>query len=122
VSGAASPWGVDLVVVRDGDEVVATCTLRAAHEGAPGRSHGGVTAAIFDDVFGFVLGLHATVAFTGELGVRYVGPTPLHVPLEFRARLAGRERRKLFLTAEASSAGQVFATATSTFVMVESFG
>jgi hypothetical protein len=35
ISGAASPWGVDLVVRRDGDGVVGTCTLRAAHEGAP---------------------------------------------------------------------------------------
>src|SRR5262245_26314627 len=38
ISGRSSPWGLDLVVRRDGDEAVATCTLRAAHEGAPGRS------------------------------------------------------------------------------------
>ena len=55
ISGRASPWGLDLTVVRDGDEVVARCTLRAAHEGAPTRSHGGIVAAMFDDVYGFVL-------------------------------------------------------------------
>jgi acyl-coenzyme A thioesterase PaaI-like protein len=118
ISGAASPWGVDLVVSRDGDSVIGRCTLRAAHEGAPARSHGGVTAAIFDDLFGFVLTVHQLAAFTGELTVRYVGPAPLHVPLEFRARLAGRERRKLYMAAQATSGGAVFATATATFITI----
>jgi acyl-coenzyme A thioesterase PaaI-like protein len=122
ISGAASPWGVDLVVERNGDAVVGRCTLRAAHEGAPGRSHGGVTAAIFDDLFGFVLAIHQLVAFTGELTVRYAGPAPLHVPLEFRAVLAGRERRKLFMESQASSAGVVFATAQATFIEVTDYG
>jgi len=121
ISGVASPWGVDLVVSRDGDSVVGRCTLRAGHEGAPGRSHGGVTAAIFDDLFGFVLAVHRLVAFTGELGVRYVGPAPLHVPLEFRARMAGTERRKLFMEATGSSDGVVFANARATFITVPTY-
>lgn len=121
VSGAASPWGVDLIVSRDGDAVVGRCTLRAAHEGAPGRSHGGVTAAIFDDLFGFVLAIHQLVAFTGELSVRYSGPAPLHVPVEFRARLVDRQRRKLFMEAEASSDGVAFATSKATFITVDNF-
>ena len=119
ISGAASPWGVDLVITRDGDDVVGRCTLRAAHEGAPGRSHGGVVAATFDDVYGFVLAICQLNAFTGELGVRYVGPAPLHVPVEFRAHLVGRERRKLFMEATASSDGTVFATSTATFITVD---
>ncbi|MCU1504161.1 MAG: hypothetical protein JWM12_3515 [Ilumatobacteraceae bacterium] len=118
ISGAASPWGVDLVVSRDGDAVIGHCTLRAAHEGAPGRSHGGVTAAIFDDLLGFLLTIHQLSAFTGELTVRYLGPAPLHVPLEFRARLVGQERRKLYLEADASGPDGVFATAKAIFITI----
>lgn len=121
ISGAASPWGLDLVVARDGDDVVGRCTLRSAHEGAPGRSHGGVVAAAFDDVYGFVLAIHQFVAFTGELSVRYVGPAPLHVPIELRARLVDRDRRKLFMEATASSDGQVFATSKATFITVDGY-
>jgi acyl-coenzyme A thioesterase PaaI-like protein len=121
VSGSASPWGVDLEVTREGVEVVGRCVLRAAHEGAPTRSHGGVTAAIFDDLFGFVLAVHQQVAFTGELSVRYSGPAPLHVPLEFRARLAGQERRKLFMEAEGSAAGVEFARSKATFITVATY-
>jgi acyl-coenzyme A thioesterase PaaI-like protein len=116
ISGAASPWGVDLVVSRDGDGVIGRCTLRAAHEGAPERSHGGVTAAIFDDLFGFVLAVNQLAAFTGELTVRYVGPAPLHVPLEFRARMVGRDGRKLYMEAQASSGDGLFATAKAVFI------
>ena len=85
ISGRASPWGLDLDVHRHGDEIEALVTLRAAHEGAPGRSHGGVVAALFDDVFGFVLGVIEQAAFTGELTVRYERGTPLHRPLSCRA-------------------------------------
>ena len=118
ISGAASPWGVDLAVTRDGDDVVGRCTLRAAHEGAPARSHGGVVAAIFDDLFGFVLAVHQVAAFTGELTIRYHAPAPLHTPLEFRAHLVGRERRKLFMEAVAASGEGSFAVARTTFVEV----
>ncbi len=99
-SGRSSPWGLDLDVVRDGDEAVAVVTLDSAHEGAPGRSHGGIVAALFDDVFGFVLTIHEQPAFTGELTVRYERGVPLHVPLECRARLTERDGRKMYMTAE----------------------
>jgi acyl-coenzyme A thioesterase PaaI-like protein len=100
VSGRSSPWGMDIEVHRHGDEVEALVTLRAAHEGAPGRSHGGIVAALFDDVFGFVLGVLQEAAFTGELNVRFLAPTPLYRRLACRARLASHEGRKLFIEGE----------------------
>jgi acyl-coenzyme A thioesterase PaaI-like protein len=99
-SGNASPWGLDLEVHRIGEEIEASVTLRAAHEGAPGRAHGGIIAGLFDDVFGFVLGTVGQPAFTGELKVRYLAPTPLHRPLLCRGRLAQREGRKLLIEGE----------------------
>jgi len=104
VSGRSAPWGMDLDVRRAGREVVATLTLGAAHEGAPGRSHGGVVAALFDDVFGFVLDIESDLpAFTGELTIRYERATPLHTPLECRVRLEHRDGRKLHITGELTS-------------------
>jgi acyl-coenzyme A thioesterase PaaI-like protein len=121
ISGAASPWGVDLVITRNGDGVIGRTTFRSAHEGAPGRVHGGVLAATFDDLFGFLNQLLEKRAFTGEISVRYEGPTPLNRPIELRARLVGVEGRKQFFEAEAFDGTTRFARSTATFISVESF-
>ena len=57
VSGAANPMGLGMTIWRDDEEAVARVRLGHAFEGAPGRAHGGVVAAIFDDVMGMVLNL-----------------------------------------------------------------
>jgi acyl-coenzyme A thioesterase PaaI-like protein len=119
ISGRSSPWGLDVEVWREGDEVVSSVTLRPAHEGAPGRSHGGLVAALFDDVFGFVLATLRVPAFTGELTVRYEAGTPIGVPLECRVRLAERAGRKLFMTGELTQDGRVLARSKATFITIE---
>lgn len=119
VSGRSSPWGLDLTIVRDGDEVVGSLTLRAAHEGAPGRSHGGIVAALFDDVYGFVLTLQALPAFTGELSVRYEAGVPIGVPLECRVRLVETNGRKLSMSGELSAGGQVVARSKALFITIQ---
>lgn len=121
VSGRASPWGLDIEVRRDGNDAVATLTLRSAHEGAPGRSHGGIVAALFDDVYGFVLTLNAQPGFTGELGIRYEAGTPIGRPLECRVRQERREGRKLHMSGELTDveSGTVVARSTATFITID---
>lgn len=101
VSGPANPMGIHVKLHREGDDAVARVALGAAFEGAPRRAHGGIVAAVFDDTMGLVLKMIATPAYTGELTVRYLAPTPVGEELEFRARLASREGRKLFIESEA---------------------
>lgn len=119
VGGGANPTGVELDVAFEGDEVVATVVLRRAFEGAPGRAHGGIVAAAFDDVTGFVIGMMREPAFTGELTVRYVAPVPVDETLVMRARLDGRERRKLFISAEAHAGEQLVATCRAIYIAVD---
>jgi acyl-coenzyme A thioesterase PaaI-like protein len=119
VGGATNPTSVDVDVRFEGEEVVATVVLRRAFEGAPGRAHGGIVAAAFDDVTGFVIGLLHEPAFTGELTVRYVKPVPVDEPLVMRARLRGRERRKLFIEAEAHHGDELVATCKAIYITVD---
>lgn len=121
MSGAASPWGLDLDLHRFGDEIEARVTFRAAHEGAPGRCHGGIVAGLFDDVCGYVLGILRQPAFTGELTVRYHAPTPLYRELACRARLDARDGRKLYISADLTDreTGQRIASAKATFIAVD---
>ena len=119
VAGRANPTSVDIEVRHEDDEVVAGVTLRRAFEGAPGRAHGGIVAAAFDDVTGFVIGKLQEPAFTGELTVRYLAPVPVDEPIEMRARLDGRERRKLFISGEARHNGEVIATCRAIYITVD---
>ena len=99
--------------------------LGPAFEGAPNRAHGGVVAAVFDDLMGFVLTIHESPAYTAELTVRYRRPTPVGEEIEFRARLAGRKGRRLHIEAEATDAtGTKIATAEGLFITIprEGFG
>jgi acyl-coenzyme A thioesterase PaaI-like protein len=119
VSGPFNPLGIAIEVRREGDEAVAEVALGAAFEGGPGRAHGGIVAAVFDDVLGYLLSLERMPGFTGELTVRYLAPTPIEVPLTFRARVTGRDGRKLFTAAEARADGEPVATARAVFIGVD---
>lgn len=100
VSGAGNPWSIPLSVVRKGDRAVTTVSLREAFEGAPGRSHGGVVTAIFDDLCGYVLTMLQTMAFTAWIRVEFRHGTPLGHPITFSAWLERQEGRKLFIEGE----------------------
>lgn len=104
ISGRAAPLGLGVRVFRDGDEAVGRITFGPAHEGAPGRCHGGLVSALFDDVFGFLLSLTQQPAFTGTLTVRYEAGAPIGEPLECRVRVDGIEGRKMLLSGELTSA------------------
>ena len=118
VSGSANPMGIAIRVHRDGDEAVAHVNLGAAFEGAPGRAHGGVVAALFDDVMGYILAILEQPAFTGELKVRYNAPTPVGVDLEFRARLRERSGRRMIIDAEARHGDKVISTSEGLFITI----
>jgi len=121
VSGNASPWGLDTEIHREGDDIVAYVTLRAAHEGAPGRAHGGVVSALFDDIFGFVQGVVGITAFTGQLTITYRAGTPLHTRLACRVRAGEQNGRKVIMTGELTvvDTGQLVAEAHSVFITVD---
>lgn len=119
VTGPANPMGIAARIVRDGDDAVLLTTLEEAFEGAPGRAHGGVVAALFDEVLGFVLSIVRTPAYPGRLTVSYRAPTPLGQELEFRARLRSRQGRKLTMEATARSADGLIAEAEGLFIAVD---
>ena len=64
---------------------------------------------------------------TGELTVRYLAPTPIHEPLEFRARVEQVDGRKIDTVADAYTLGPDdqrthVATATARFIAIEGYG
>ncbi len=118
VSGSGNPMSMGLRLSRDGDVAVGDVTLGPAFQGAPGRAHGGVTAALVDETLGGLLPILNLMAFTGELKLRYLAPCPLGVALQFRAWLVDSEGRKLMIKATGKGPDGTFVEADAVFITV----
>jgi acyl-coenzyme A thioesterase PaaI-like protein len=102
-------------------EVTARTTLTARHGGPPGRAHGGVVAALLDEVLGIAAYVAGASGMTGGLDVRFRRATPVGVPLTVTARWVGRDGRRSRATGEIRAPdGRVTAEATAVFVSVGS--
>jgi acyl-coenzyme A thioesterase PaaI-like protein len=120
VEGIANPLAPPMVAcpLDENGEVAAMVTLGSAHEGAPGRAHGGWVAAILDHAVGRAAAQAGSPGMTVSLTVDYHRATPYGVPLDIRARRLDQVGRKVFASAEILTDGQVTASATATLVTV----
>lgn len=110
--------GLRVEVAPEPDTVRTRLVLPRRFEGAPGVAHGGAVAALFDDLFGYVLMRVLTLAVTKELTVRYRRPVRLAEELEAVARLDHRDDRDLYVSGEIIQGGIIAATATAIFTEV----
>ncbi len=74
--------------MRDG-EIHARVRFGAPYAGAPQLVHGGVIAAVFDEVLGVLNVMNEQGGMTGMLTIKYRAPTPIDQVL----RLVGRHER-----------------------------
>jgi acyl-coenzyme A thioesterase PaaI-like protein len=90
-----------------------------AFAGAPGRAHGGVVAALLDEVMGLMNVIHGAMAFTAQLDITYVAPTPVGEPIIARAWLARRDNRKQFVEATLHADDVLVASANALFISID---
>jgi len=101
------------------DGVAGSFRLDARHEGGPGIAHGGVVAAVLDDLFGFLLYRLGFPMVTARLEVDYRRPITLDVDYDAVARIDSREGRKVWCQGELrDGAGTVVAAARGLFLRV----
>ncbi|WIY06490.1 PaaI family thioesterase [Amycolatopsis mongoliensis] len=98
------------------DEARADVLLGAAHEGPPGRVHGGWVAAVLDHVLGRATAAAGFPGMTASLTIDYHRGTPYAVPLAAAGRLERRDGRKLHATGTLEAGGVVCATAKAILV------
>ena len=90
VCGLESPVGLKLRFDDNGaDETYATYTVPAEYEGFPGVTHGGIVAAMLDEIGGRVPMAkdHTRFMMTARLTVRYRKPVPTETELQIVARI-----------------------------------
>jgi acyl-coenzyme A thioesterase PaaI-like protein len=90
VCGLENPFGLKLTFKETlSREVVSRTSIPRQYEGYPGVVHGGITAAMLDEVVGrtAMVGNHNHFWVTARLEVRYRKPVPSETELELRGRL-----------------------------------
>lgn len=117
MAGARNPFAPPLVVAWDGTEATTEGVLGAAYEGPPGCVHGGIVAAVLDQVLGTLPACVGLPGMTAYLSTTYERPTPLG-SITARARIAEREGWKIRVVGEIlDPEGQVTARADALFVV-----
>ena len=123
VCGVENPFGLKLNFYQNGpDEIIADYTVAEQYQGYPGVVHGGIVAAMLDEVTGRVFmgdGEKPRFMFTAHLEIRYRKNVPVGVPL----RLIGKAGKRKNHSAAASGViigpnGDVLAEADSILVDV----
>lgn len=107
VSGKSNPMAPPVALkVRRGSprddvetdyHITGTVTFGPAYEGPPGHVHGGLIAAMFDELLGFA---QLSPGFTAYLHINYRKPTPLNAELHLVAWVDSVERRKRIVKGE----------------------
>ncbi len=85
------------------NELIAIFTPREEHQSYPGIAHGGVSAALLDEVIGRAIMIHhdqETFGVTMDLQVKYRKPVPLGVELKAVARITRDSGRRFAGTGE----------------------
>lgn len=90
VCGRRNPRGLYMVFYDNGaNEVYSDYTVPAVYEGYPGIVHGGIVAAMLDEVVGRVamIGDHHHFMMSVKLEVKYRQPVPSETPLRVVGRI-----------------------------------
>lgn len=105
-----------------GYSLKARVTFGPSFEGPPNLVHGGYIAAYMDEVFGIAISHSdlAEPAMTGTLKTVYRLPVPLNTELTYEVKMAGEERRKVFMHCTLKDAqGTVYAEGEAIFLKID---
>lgn len=116
----ASPVEVWSAVGEEGaPEVRGRAFFDYPYEGPPTCVHGGVIAAVFDELLGVANLVAGRPSMTGTLHIVYRRTTPLRTPLELVARHTSVERRKVRAWGAILHEGELTAEAEGIFISVD---
>ena len=100
ICGSENPKGLGIRwhVVEDGS-ITTEVTLKLSEQGPPGHAHGGVLAAILDEIMGTAAWRAGYMVMAANLNIDFRLPVPLGVPLSVKGMVTGQERRKVYTLA-----------------------
>ena len=120
VNPVAPPLEIELGEREDGTRcVVGHATLSSVYEGPPRGVHGGIVAALFDEILGSAQGLAPPPGVTAKLEVDYHHLTPVGEPLRLEAWLVEDRGRRVRAEATCHAGETLTARARALFLRVD---
>ncbi len=116
ISGRRNPLAPPIKLWRDGKNIRGEAIFGPSYAGPPNSVHGGVIAAVFDEVLAMANVISGEAGFTGTLKIRYHAKTPLDTPIELFAENVRRDGRKQLCQGEMRVDGKVTASAEGLFI------
>ncbi|GAB5452008.1 MAG: PaaI family thioesterase [Halioglobus sp.] len=116
VSGKRNPVAPPMRIWRDGDNVRGEVTFTPTYAGPPDSVHGGIIAAVFDEVLAMANVVSGNAGFTGTLTIRYHKTTPLNTPIELFGENLRQDGRKQVSRGEMRVNGELTASAEGLFI------
>jgi uncharacterized protein (TIGR00369 family) len=117
VCGVENESGLRLRFDAEGGRARTECVIAETHQGYAGVSHGGIVAALLDEVMVYAAVSLGHWAATAELTVRYHRPVPTGAPLAVTGEVTSHRRRLVECRAEMrSAADELLASATAKLV------
>jgi acyl-coenzyme A thioesterase PaaI-like protein len=98
------------------NEVRGEAVFSSTYAGPPNAVHGGIIAAVFDEILAMANVVSGNAGFTGTLTIKYHSKTPLNTPIELRGINVRRDGRKQISRGEMLVDGKVTATAEGLFI------
>lgn len=120
ISGKRNPVSPPLRMWRDGDQVRGEAVFSPTFAGPPNSVHGGIIAAVFDELLSMANVISGKAGFTGTLTIKYHRHTPLNQPIELWAMNERNSGRKQFSRGELRVNGEVTASAQGLFIAPKS--
>jgi len=97
-------------------EVFGEAFFSPTYAGPPDSVHGGIIAAVFDEVLSMANVVTGRAGFTGTLTIKYHRKTPLNTPIELWGINERQDGRKQVSRGEMRVNGEVTASAEGLFI------
>ena len=98
------------------NEVGGEVVFSPTYAGPPDAVHGGIIAAVFDEILAMANVIAGNAGFTGTLTIKYHKKTPLNTPIELWGMNVRKSGRKLVSHGEMRVNGVVTASAEGLFI------
>jgi acyl-coenzyme A thioesterase PaaI-like protein len=117
ISGKRNPIAPPMKLWKAGaNEVRGEAIFSPTYAGPPNAVHGGIIAAVFDEILAMANVISGRAGFTGTLTIKYHAKTPLNTPIELWGINVRRDGRKQISRGEMRVDGKVTATAEGLFI------